>query len=724
MTVSLLFSMPGLSWAAAEEAEETEIYETEETEEMKAISAAMDEEMREQERISEECLEVYEREWEEEALYSEEVEDETEEVFYWEGEAYAVGELFEESGFQGEETILEDSFLAETPYTRTETAREVIIDMEPDFTRLELQRALYEEHEGRHLTVNVPAGIHEMDNRVYVKSDTTLHSDAGAIYRRISKTEHCTFLSSKNDDGDVGGYEQIKNVSIIGGTFDGEYQKGQMMRFTHGSNITVQNVTFMCISAGGHMLSLEGVNGAMVDNCYFNGFDQNGDKRKEAVHIDVVHNDTIAPGSDNYDDTACKNITVSNCEFTNVSRGVGSHTAVDGVFVSNVVVTNNTFKNVYNEPIKIINYKDTVISNNQIDNCKYGILVHTRLNESSYYDPLPGTVTEKVPSAEDKYNYNVAVQGNTITNIQGEGNEEENTGYGIMVKGDPEYPLGGIQVIDNQVGTEDENGSVPGAKGYGVLLNRYAMYCTVSGNEIISTGLVGINLKDNSDNNNIEENEIHYPGAYGIFVEECDSARIYSNRVVESKRSSFGFTKSPNCDIQENRSKSSHAGGISVATNSNSPTIRKNTIYDPNWYGIYVADTNIVKVLTNTLQRIRNNIGIHVRDCDRLNTSYNSFTNTTKTPIKLLRVTKANTTSLELIKVNEITAGSTRVRGTAGKAGSTVTVTVNEKDYKTVVAESRTFSSYLIPAMSKGTKVVVTEKDVKGNMVKAAATVA
>lgn len=108
----------------------------------------------------------------------------------------------------------------------------------------------------------------------------------------------------------------------------------------------------------------------------------------------------------------------------------------------------------------------------------------------------------------------------------------------------------------------------------------------------------------------------------------------------------------------------------------------------------------------------------------RLNTSYNSFTNTTKTPIKLLRVTKANTTSLELIKVNEITAGSTRVRGTAGKAGSTVTVTVNEKDYKTVVAESRTFSSYLIPAMSKGTKVVVTEKDVKGNMVKAAATVA
>lgn len=49
MTVSLLFSMPGLSWAAVEEAE---IYETEETEEMKAISAAMDEEMRVQERIS------------------------------------------------------------------------------------------------------------------------------------------------------------------------------------------------------------------------------------------------------------------------------------------------------------------------------------------------------------------------------------------------------------------------------------------------------------------------------------------------------------------------------------------------------------------------------------------------------------------------------------------------------------------------------------------------
>ena len=134
-------------------------------------------------------------------------------------------------------------------------------------------------------------------DRVYVKSDTTLHSDVGAIYRRISKIGYCTFLSSKNDDGDVGGYEQIKNVSIIGGTFDGEYQKGQMMRFTHGSNITVQNVTFMCISAGGHMLSLEGVDGAVVEDCSFKGFDQNGDKRKEAVHIDVVHNETIAPVS-------------------------------------------------------------------------------------------------------------------------------------------------------------------------------------------------------------------------------------------------------------------------------------------------------------------------------------------------------------------------------------------------------------------------------------------
>lgn len=722
MTVSLLFSMPGLSWAAVEEAEETEIYETEETEEMKAISAAMDEEMREQERISEEWLEAYEREWEEEGLYSEEVEDETEEVFYWKGEAYAVGELFEDSGFQEEATMLEDSFLAEMPYTRTETAGEVIIDMGPDFTRLELQRALYEEHEGRHLIVNVPAGVHEMDDRVYVKSDTTLHSDAEAIYKRISKTGYCTFLSSKNDDGDVGGYDQIQNVSIIGGTFDGEYQKGQMMRFTHGNNIAVQDVTFIHISAGGHMLSLEGVNDVEVDNCHFVGFAQSTDRtKKEAIHIDVVHNATIAPGSDNYDDTACRNITVSNCEFKDVSRGVGSHSAVKGVFTSNVSIVNNKFENVYYEAIKTINYKDTVISNNQIDNCGNGIFVHTRLVESSFYDPLPGTVTEKVPSAEDQYNYNITVQGNTIKNIQGYTNEADES-YGIMVRGDSEYPLGGIQVIDNQIGTE--NGSEPGAKGYGVHLNLYAMYCTVSGNKIMSTGLVGINLMNNSDNNNIEGNEIHYPGAYGIFVENCDSARVYSNRVVESTRSSFGFSKSPNCDIQENRSKSSHAGGISVATNSNSPTIRKNTIYDPNWYGIYVADTNIVKVLTNTLQRIRNNIGIHVRDCDRLNTSYNSFTNTTKTPIKLLRVTKANTTSLELIKVNEITAGSTRVRGTAGKAGSTVTVTVNEKDYKTVVAESRTFSSYLIPAMSKGTKVVVTEKDVKGNMVKAAATVA
>lgn len=714
VTASILVTIPESSLVFAEIENENEIVEELD---VKEDETYLEEDMQNQEALLEELTKAEIQEWEAEAY--DDIEFAEQEALV-EDERLLQEELLEENAILSEENIS-----VELPYEKTETDEEVIINMKANCTRAELQKALYEEHEGKQLIVNVPAGEYEFDGRMYIQSNTTLYSEPGTVYMRT--TGYCTTLSSYNAENDIGGYDQIKNVSIIGGVFDGGGGKGQMIRFTHGSNITIQDAIFGNVSDGSHILSLEGIDGALIDGCTFEDYDMGEEPvKKEALHIDVVHNDKIAPGSDNYDDAVSQNITITNCNFENVPRGIGSHSAVKGVFPNNISIVNNTFRNIYYDAIKIFNYKDSEISYNTIEDSGNGIFIHTLLSSSNssptLYDPLPGTETEDFPTEAEGYNYNIIVQGNIIKNIQ----KHSASGYGVAVTGHADYPLGGVSILNNQIGEEDEAGNVisKGTDHLGIYLNICAMYNTVSGNEIISTEKYGIMLKMNSAYNTVESNEIHYPEEYGLYISNSDSTILHANRVVESGRSSFALTGSENCDIQENRSKNSGGGGIVAVKGSHTPVIRLNTIYNPSGNAIYVTDSDTVRIVGNTLQRIRNATGIYVQDCEALNTSYNSFTNTTKTPIKLLRVTKANTTSLELIKVNEITAGSTRVRGTAGKAGSTVTVTVNEKDYKTVVAESRTFSSYLIPAMSKGTKVVVTEKDVKGNMVKAAATVA
>ena len=622
---------------------------------------------------------------------------------------------------EGEVFLGGETYLAEVPYVITETDSEIIVDMSDTFVKKDLQAVLKLGGGEKPLTVNVPAGTYVIEGALYIYSNTTLYSETGTTYQYVQPGENQSkvMLSSYGWHGDVGGYEQIQNVVIDGGTFDANGGDAELVRFMHGSNITVQNIQFEGLN-NGYYLTLEGVNGALVDNCTFGSYkclESGKNTTKEALHIDVAHNKTIAPGKDNYDDAVSRNITISGCYFKGVPRGIGSHSAVKGVFPSDITIIDNTFEDLYRDAIKTFNYKNLTISGNRISNCGDGIFVHTLLykGEGNFYDPLPGTVTEEFPTVEE--GYNVTISNNVIENAT--------HSYGIAVTGHANYPLSGVNVEGNQIGLENEDGSItPGAAGWGIYLNTSARNGNVLDNTIIETADEGIYLRRGSQDNWVERNEIHYTGGYGIFVEDSDNALVHANRVVESGRSSFVLTGSENCDIQENRSKNSGGGGIVAVKGSHTPVIRLNTIYNPSGNAIYVTDSDTVRIVGNTLQRIRNATGIYVQDCEALNTSYNSFTNTTKTPIKLLRVTKANTTSLELIKVNEITAGSTRVRGTAGKAGSTVTVTVNEKDYKTVVAESRTFSSYLIPAMSKGTKVVVTEKDVKGNMVKAAATVA
>ena len=241
------------------------------------------------------------------------------------------------------------------------------------------------------------------------------------------------------------------------------------------------------------------------------------------------------------------------------------------------------------------------------------------------------------------------------------------------------------------------------------------MYSAVSQNTVSSPGESGIVLYSSCTGNQLLNNTITYPKKFGISIGTSHSTTARANRVEYSGNNSIQVTKSESCALLENKIKSSRSSGISLSAGSHKPTISKNVIYNPARNAIYVSKCNSVRISGNTVQSVKKAFAIGVVDCSAVVTSYNKFTSTTQTPVLITRTKKANTTSLNLMKVNRVRTSSTKVTGTVGKTGSSVTIKIGKKTYSATVSKSRAFTSRKIPKQNKGTVITVTEKDKKGN---------
>ena len=62
-----------------------------------------------------------------------------------------------------------------------------------------------------------------------------------------------------------------------------------------------------------------------------------------------------------YDETPNRNITITNCTFKNVQRGVGTHAAIVGCYHSNIRIENNKFINIPGYAIIATNYINSSI---------------------------------------------------------------------------------------------------------------------------------------------------------------------------------------------------------------------------------------------------------------------------------------------------------------------------------------------------------------------------
>ncbi len=529
------------------------------------------------------------------------------------------------------------------------------------------------------LKVVLRPGNYYITGPLIVYSNTAIEATGATIYyvwadkaKRINKrapliANYCV---------GAGGYSGAGNISINGGIWDMQGRAGQgnygvsmeAFRFMHGSNFRFTNLTMRNLY-NSHYLTIEGVNQVVVQRCVFRDFIAYS-SRKEAIHIDCMHNSSMAPSAQEktvYDDTVCNHITVTDCSFLNVPRGVGTHIAVAGLYPSNIVITNNFFSNITYEAIKAYHYKNIQITGNQIQKAGCGIKVYLFANasdndkdeegKSNYLATLRGVRTEAVPA-----NLNVTISNNQIQTATGTKN-----GFGIRVAGCKERVVSGVQISGNGIAPTEIAADSTALAGIYV---DYGNQVQITGNRVVKGGKTGILVSDSS-NVSIQGNVVTAPKENGIAVQNGNVVSIFGNNVKASTKRSIYIKTTLQASITGNVISNDRLGGIVVSKTSSgywiegniikasrkngivikdSPqgTIQRNRVVSARKFGIYVKKSDDTRVLKNTISSSKSS-GIVISRESNIKVEGNTISKAGKYGIAFSKVKKSSAAKNEII---------------------------------------------------------------------------
>ena len=458
-----------------------------------------------------------------------------------------------------------------------------------------LRTALDTSHSGGTLTVNVPEGTYTIDKNIYIYSDTVLNAEGctfnftggGTILKGSHKHNgaRCTADNpGSNETCSSGGYSQVKNVTVNGGTWDasgaGRAANTQCIMFRHAENITLNGVT--CKGSTNHMMNISGVNNATITGCTFkeplkyNGSDasfwgqdisESGDSRlnsMEAVHLDFTCK-SGEPNGKPLDNTPCKNITVSDCTFNGTFSGVGTHHKNGDTTkrADNIEVENCTFTNLR--------------SKDNVDNYGRALTFHTA-DTVKFHDNVINGVYNAVKMDDVS---NVQVYNNTnIRNVKGNAFYIENGSKGAVKNNEVISPL-----------------------QTGVWVGKSPI--TIYNNIIKNAGTHGIFVNEGTASTKINCNTITSPKKTGVYVNK-GKTRVYQNKISGSTEQGIFLNTAGASVVDENIISNSTKEGIYVYTSGNAK-VEKNEISNSKSNGIGVMDSKTVKVHGNTINAAANN---------------------------------------------------------------------------------------------------------------------
>ncbi len=443
-------------------------------------------------------------------------------------------------------------------------------------------------------TVVIPAGSYTISKALYIGSNTVLRAEGVTI--SYNGAEKCNFIVSGKSDVNVtaanAGYNGYSNITIIGGIFiSNKNNTASMVKIAHARNVTITGLT---LSGGGcsHQMEVCAIDGFTVNGCAFLDSQAvyDGKNKQEALQLDIPCSEDVYLNT-YQDGTVMKNVTITNCTFRNVTRGIGTHTALLGAYHENIVISNNTFQNISEEAIVGLNYYNCSITGNVINNCGAGILFQyfKATPDDSIYSSVPaGAYVSNV-----RNDANTVISGNNIVTTYSKNCDEI---QGIKVYGSKlakattgpdgkkipagDYYISGVTVSGNTITTA----------GNGIHLSD-AKNCSITDNTIVGKNFSssdsnakkydGIFFNEASTGIVIQNNSIKSMTRQGIFGMGGSSAASISGNKISSC-TGYGIGLFNKCimsgDISGNTITSAGGTGISVSTSSKVGNIASNTI--------------------------------------------------------------------------------------------------------------------------------------------------
>lgn len=424
-------------------------------------------------------------------------------------------------------------------------------------------------------------------NQIRVFSNTWLYvnDQGGAKPVVFNKCHKFAMVTAENRDLEVNGYEGFKNIIIEGGIWNGktDYYNGvycenegfNHFRFAHGRNFEIRNLKIIN-NNNAHHVQVAGIDGFKVSGCTFEGYSRMSDSYKEAIQIDILSSESVFGSAYNYDDTPMINVDIYNNLFKNVDRGVGTHSATVGVYHKNIKIHDNTFINIDDYAIAMMNYKNAIVEDNVMTNVEGGVVfMYAKSNFSQFHKP--NVMTPKVDPI-----CTTTIRNNHIT-LNNDTNSVGIRSYGMLKNEDYKSVMNkaGINYDDYSVsGITITNNKIHNAKGDGIGLVG-TVKSTVSGNTIYYGTGTGTNIVD--------------PSGKGIYMKSSEYNTIINN-VVDN---------SADCNNLKH--------GIIVYTKSISNTIKQNVVKGPRWHGIYLKESSSAIIDSNTIDNSKKS-GIYIID--------------------------------------------------------------------------------------------------------------
>lgn len=257
-------------------------------------------------------------------------------------------------------------------------------------------------------TLVLKKGTYTITNTIQVPSNVTVIFEKGVKIIKGTKTGKKKMPASitifqlirpskAKKSGVYGGHNGERNIHFVGKsktTIDLKNMKYAIaFVLGHNKDVTIDNLAFSNMN-GAHFIEMDASQNVSVTNCSFKKVKKGSDLVKEAINLDTP--DKVTKGFNNawskYDKTPNENILIQNCTFSNLGRAIGTHKySANGnnqIYHTGIVLRGNRISNMkWDAPIRVMNWKDSVLENNTITTVKQsgksdtrGILVSGAVN--------------------------------------------------------------------------------------------------------------------------------------------------------------------------------------------------------------------------------------------------------------------------------------------------------------------------------------------------------